>query len=174
MDSIRKALGEDTISYFGFSYGSELGATWATLFPDTVRAAVLDGAIDPERRRPRRRRSSQTIGFENSLTTFLAGCSADPACSFHHDGDAEGAFDRLMLKLDAKPLPTTPGRPSLTRGMALMAATRRSTTRPIRPNWPTRSSPPSRATATRCSPSSTTTTGATPTARGATTMRRSR
>ena len=47
MDSIRKALGEDTISYFGFSYGSELGATWATLFPDTVRAAVLDSAIDP-------------------------------------------------------------------------------------------------------------------------------
>ena len=47
MDSIRRALGEETISYFGFSYGSELGATWATLFPDTVRAAVLDGASDP-------------------------------------------------------------------------------------------------------------------------------
>ena len=47
MDSIRQALGEDKISYFGFSYGSELGATWATLFPDTVRAAVLDGAVDP-------------------------------------------------------------------------------------------------------------------------------
>ena len=44
---IRRALGEDEISCFGFSYGSELGATWATLFPDTVRAAVLDGAADP-------------------------------------------------------------------------------------------------------------------------------
>ncbi|NDC27662.1 MAG: alpha/beta fold hydrolase, partial [Actinobacteria bacterium] len=41
MNSIRLALGEDKISYLGFSYGSELGATWATLFPDTVRAAVL-------------------------------------------------------------------------------------------------------------------------------------
>ena len=47
MDSIRRALGEATISYFGFSYGSELGATWSTLFPETVRAAVLDGASDP-------------------------------------------------------------------------------------------------------------------------------
>ena len=47
MDTLRQALGEDEISYFGFSYGSELGATWATLFPDTVRAAVLDGASDP-------------------------------------------------------------------------------------------------------------------------------
>jgi pimeloyl-ACP methyl ester carboxylesterase len=35
MDSIRRALGEDEITYFGFSYGSELGGTWATLFPDT-------------------------------------------------------------------------------------------------------------------------------------------
>ena len=50
MDVLRRALGEETISYFGFSYGSELGATWATLFPDTVRAAVLDGAADPNRR----------------------------------------------------------------------------------------------------------------------------
>ena len=47
MDAIRAALGEEKISYFGFSYGSELGATWATLFPTTVRAAVLDGAVDP-------------------------------------------------------------------------------------------------------------------------------
>ena len=47
IDTIRRALGEETISYFGFSYGSELGATWATLFPDTVRAVVLDGARDP-------------------------------------------------------------------------------------------------------------------------------
>ena len=47
MDAIRAALGEAKISYLGFSYGSELGATWATLFPSTVRAAVLDGAVDP-------------------------------------------------------------------------------------------------------------------------------
>ena len=47
MDAIRAALGEATISYLGFSYGSELGATWATMFPTTVRAAVLDGAVDP-------------------------------------------------------------------------------------------------------------------------------
>ena len=48
MDTIRRALGEDTISYYGFSYGSELGGVWATMFPDTVRAAVFDGASDPE------------------------------------------------------------------------------------------------------------------------------
>ena len=55
MDAIRAALGEATISYLGFSYGSELGATWATLFPTTVRAAVLDGAVDPTAERIRER-----------------------------------------------------------------------------------------------------------------------
>ncbi len=120
MDSIRKALGEDQISYFGFSYGSELGATWATLFPDTVRAAVLDGAKDPYAD-SLQWDVEQSLGFENALSAFLAQCSADPNCAFHNDGDAEHAFDRLMLELDAVPMPTTPGRPDLTRAMALLA-----------------------------------------------------
>ncbi len=40
IDVIRRALGEEQISYFGFSYGSELGGVWATMFPETVRAAL--------------------------------------------------------------------------------------------------------------------------------------
>ena len=65
MDTIRAALGEATISYFGFSYGSELGATWATLFPSTVRAAVLDGAVDPTAG-DEQRDLQQIKGFEDS------------------------------------------------------------------------------------------------------------
>ena len=118
MDVIRRALGEDEISFFGFSYGSELGGTWATLFPETVRAAVLDGATDPTADELDGS-LLQTAGFEATLTTFLAQCSANPDCAFHNDGDAEGAFDQLMLKIDEKPLPTVSGRPSLTRGVAL-------------------------------------------------------
>ena len=53
----------------------------------------------------------QVEGFEGTLTTYLAQCSADPACAFHNDGDAEGAFDQLMLKLDAKPIPSVDGSP---------------------------------------------------------------
>ncbi len=120
MDSIRQALGEDKISYFGFSYGSELGATWATLFPDTVRAAVLDGASDPNAD-PDAGLVQQSAGFEGTLTTFLAECSADDDCAFHNGGDAEGAFDAFMADLDENPIPTESGRPDLTRGMALTA-----------------------------------------------------
>lgn len=121
MDAIRRALGEDTISYFGFSYGSELGATWATLFPDTVRAAVLDGAADPDADELESG-LQQLAGFEASLATFLAQCSADPGCAFHSDGDAESAYDELMASLDADPVPSGDGsRPPVNRDVATTA-----------------------------------------------------
>lgn len=118
MDSIREALGEDKISYFGFSYGSELGATWTTLFPDTVRAAVLDGAADPNADSIEGV-LQQNRGFEAALETFLKQCSDDTSCAFHNEGNAEGAFDALMSRLDENPIPTIEGRPDLTRGMAI-------------------------------------------------------
>lgn len=120
MDMIRRALGEDRISYFGFSYGSELGATWATLFPDTVRAAVLDGASDPNAD-DLVGTLQQNKGFEESIATFLANCSSDSSCALNNGGNAEGAFDDLMEQLDENPISTSSGRPDLTRGMALIA-----------------------------------------------------
>ncbi|HEX4981450.1 MAG TPA: alpha/beta hydrolase [Ilumatobacteraceae bacterium] len=118
MDAIRRALGEETISFFGFSYGSELGATWATLFPDTVRAAVFDGASDPNADTTESS-IQQLRGFESTLSTFLAECSADTDCAFHNDGDAEGAFDALMAELDEGPIPGLPDRPDVNRRVAL-------------------------------------------------------
>jgi pimeloyl-ACP methyl ester carboxylesterase len=47
LDLVRAALGESQISYLGFSYGTALGAVYATRYPDRVRAMVLDGAIEP-------------------------------------------------------------------------------------------------------------------------------
>jgi len=120
MDRIRAALGEDRISYFGFSYGSELGATWVTLFPHTVRAAVLDGAVDPTADLIDSN-LQQSAGFEHSLTTFLAKCSADTSCVFHNDGRAEAAFDALMLQIDDHPMKVAGNRPPVTRGVALNA-----------------------------------------------------
>jgi len=120
MDSIRRGLGEATISYFGFSYGSVLGAAWATLFPDTVRAAVLDGAADPTAD-PIELSLQQSIGFEKSLDTFLAQCSADDSCEFNNGGDAEGAFDALMTALDNDPVPSERGRPDANLQVVLTA-----------------------------------------------------
>ena len=120
MDSLRRALGEDQITYFGFSYGSELGGTWATMFPGTVRAAVLDGASDPNEP-PVQQAINQAAGFERTLDSFLAACSADATCEFHNGGDAEGAFDRLFVAIDERPLATSPGRTEVTQGVAYTA-----------------------------------------------------
>ncbi len=117
MDAIRAALGEEQISYLGFSYGSELGSTYATLFPERVRAMVLDGAVDPNL--PfERSLLVQARAFEEMLDAFLADCSARSRCAFSSGGDAEGAFDRLMASLDADPLPSPRGRPPVGQGVA--------------------------------------------------------
>jgi pimeloyl-ACP methyl ester carboxylesterase len=120
MDSIRQALGEDKISYFGFSYGSELGATWATLFPQTVRAAVFDGAVDPQATSSQEG-MAQAGGFEGQLTTFLAACSENNTCAFYNGGKAEAAFDALLFALDAKPLVVSKDRTPVTQGVAFTA-----------------------------------------------------
>ncbi|MWK33294.1 alpha/beta fold hydrolase [Actinomadura sp. J1-007] len=48
MDALRAALGQKKISYYGFSYGTYLGATYATLFPKRVKHAVFDGNVNPK------------------------------------------------------------------------------------------------------------------------------
>ena len=47
MDLLRRAVGESSLTYIGLSYGTFLGATYANLFPDKVRALVLDGTVAP-------------------------------------------------------------------------------------------------------------------------------
>jgi pimeloyl-ACP methyl ester carboxylesterase len=47
MDAIRRALDENKISYLGYSYGTYLGAVYATMFPSRVRRLVLDSVVDP-------------------------------------------------------------------------------------------------------------------------------
>ena len=48
MDRVRQSLGDQKLSYLGYSYGTVLGSTYAQLFPNNVRAMVLDGAVDPD------------------------------------------------------------------------------------------------------------------------------
>jgi pimeloyl-ACP methyl ester carboxylesterase len=47
MESIRVALGQTKINYYGFSYGTYLGSVYATLFPTHLRRAVFDSTVDP-------------------------------------------------------------------------------------------------------------------------------
>ena len=117
MDRIRAALGEDRISYLGYSYGTYLGARYATLFPDRLRAAVLDGPVDPTLDRLAFN-ERQARGFEAALDAFLADCARDAGCPFHGGADPAAAFDALIARIDKAPIPTS-GRVPLGPGEAM-------------------------------------------------------
>ena len=104
MDSIRAALGDDQISYVGFSYGTVLGATYAELFPDRVRAFVLDGAY-PRSLPTAEVSSGQAMGFERALEAWFEWCRPE-TCSFASSGDPRADFDQLVEAIRARPLPT--------------------------------------------------------------------
>src|SRR5262249_6066780 len=47
MDLLRRALGDQKLTFYGASYGSYLGNVYTGLFPGRVRALVFDSIIDP-------------------------------------------------------------------------------------------------------------------------------
>jgi pimeloyl-ACP methyl ester carboxylesterase len=114
MDFVREGLGERKLSYLGFSYGTFLGATYASLFPRNYRALALDGALDADRyiNKPLLSLREQTAGFERSTGRFLAACEGDQvACSGFGGTDPWNALDELIDRADRQPLPAAQGRP---------------------------------------------------------------
>lgn len=108
MDLLREALGEEKLSYFGFSYGTFVGEMYAEAFPGRVRAMVLDGVIDPSET-AEEMIEGQAIGFEEELHAFLDQCAGDAQCAFHSGGDPTGAYDALLAAIEAAPLPAPAG-----------------------------------------------------------------
>jgi pimeloyl-ACP methyl ester carboxylesterase len=47
LDYLRRLVGDRRLTYFGESYGTLIGQTYANLFPGRVRAMALDGVVDP-------------------------------------------------------------------------------------------------------------------------------
>ena len=102
MDFVRGLLGDSELNFLGFSYGTELGATYIADFPDRVGRFVLDGPLDPMQT-ALERSLTQGAGFEKNLNSFFAWCDAnDGSCAFAPDSAAK--FDVLYKRLDASPL----------------------------------------------------------------------
>lgn len=109
MDLIREALGEEKLTYLGFSYGTYLGALYAELYPENVRAFVLDGAVDPTLS-DEESAIEQSLGFETQFEEFLDTCASERSCRFHSDGDPEAAYDALMQRIDDEGIEGSDGR----------------------------------------------------------------
>jgi pimeloyl-ACP methyl ester carboxylesterase len=105
MDVLRGVLGDAKLHYFGFSYGTYLGATYAEQFPDRVGRMVLDGAVDPKVSVQDSSRT-QTAGFELALASFLKDCATQPDCPLGADpATARQRLTELLKRADVTPLP---------------------------------------------------------------------
>jgi pimeloyl-ACP methyl ester carboxylesterase len=111
IDVLRAALGESELAYFGASYGTKLGATYAELFPDRVGRFVLDGAVDLTLDN-RQLGLEQAEGFETALRAYVDNCLATSDDCFLGDSVDEGMarIDALLDSIDDDPLPTGSGR----------------------------------------------------------------
>ena len=116
LDALRSALGDDQLSYVGLSYGTRLGATYAELFPDRVRALVLDGAVKPTDDLALIG-LEQGPGFDAALESFAAACDADADCGLAELGPTLDVYDGLVAEIaEAGSFPTDDGSRVLTAG----------------------------------------------------------
>jgi len=116
IDLLRQAVGDEQLTYVGFSYGTHIGTVYANLFPSRVRALTLDAVIEPvewttgrnalEARQPVEYRAGSFHGAYKALRTFLADCTADSRCAFRERGsDLRAKFDTLLTRLKHRPVP---------------------------------------------------------------------
>lgn len=102
-DALRQALGERRVSWLGLSYGTQLAANYAELFPRHTRAMVLDAALEhslPEVVQV----ADEAMAAEDSFNRFVAWCRTATSCALR--GQAVGTvFDRLVARANRKPIP---------------------------------------------------------------------
>ena len=107
IDVVRAALGENQISYLGYSYGTELGAEYAAQFGDRVRAMVLDGAVDPTVD-PIDQNIRQMTGFQTAFEDYAADCGQSAGCPLGTDpAKYVDRFHQLVDPLVARPAYTS-------------------------------------------------------------------
>lgn len=99
LDQLRQAVGDEKLTYYGISYGSMVGNTYVNMFPENVRAVVIDGVLDPiawttgrpgNEGIPMTARLNSDEGAQATVEEFFRLCDeAGPACAFGPDSAAK-------------------------------------------------------------------------------------
>lgn len=109
MDVIRHLVGDERLNYLGFSYGSQLGATYVALHPERAGRIVLDGAVDfvaP----PEQLSADQAAGFEAALDAYIGDCITRPSCPLPADRTlAKRAIADLLDEARERGIPSSGG-----------------------------------------------------------------
>jgi pimeloyl-ACP methyl ester carboxylesterase len=106
LDSMRAALGDEKLTYLGYSYGTRIGSAYAEAFPDKVRAMILDGAVDPNAD-PIEADIRQAAAFQQAFNDYAADCAQSPDCPLGTDpAKAVEVYRSLVAPLVDKPAKT--------------------------------------------------------------------
>ncbi|WP_435604230.1 alpha/beta hydrolase [Streptomyces sp. bgisy130] len=118
IDRLRRALGEEKLSAWAYSYGTYVGAVYAQKFPRHTDRWVLDSSGDPDPSRVGRGWLANTAAGTDDRFPDFAAWAADPARESEglrlarRPADVRPLFLALAAKLDREPKEsTTPGVP---------------------------------------------------------------
>ena len=121
MDVMRALVGDRDLNFFGYSYGTYLGAVYTELFPDNVGRVVLDSAMDPTLSR-QEAFEGDAAAWEQTLRTYIE--SQQGQDGFPLSGTTDEAVSRLatfLNGLDAHPLTVSDGGDPVDRAEATTA-----------------------------------------------------
>jgi pimeloyl-ACP methyl ester carboxylesterase len=110
MDILRAAVNDTKLNYLGYSYGTFLGSTYASLFPDNVGRMVLDGALDPSITYEELT-SGQAKAFEKALRAYVQRCQQESGCPL--SGSVDEGIQQIrdvIAAVEANPLKARDGR----------------------------------------------------------------
>ena len=100
MDTIRQALGQSQITYYGFSWGTYLGQVYSTMFPTRVRRLIMDSSVDPTRVGYDVANLDQDRPFDRNIDIFLGWVAQHD--STYHLGRTERAVERRFFSTEAQ------------------------------------------------------------------------
>ena len=110
LDAIRAGLGDEKLTYLGYSYGTRIGALYAEAYPDKVRAMILDGAVDPNADQIEEE-IRQAAAFQKAFDNFAADCASSPDCPLGTDpAKAVDVYKSLVEPLVKHPAETRDSR----------------------------------------------------------------
>ncbi|MEC3916675.1 alpha/beta hydrolase [Nocardia sp. CDC160] len=112
LDLLRRAVGDDKLTYHGMSYGTYLGALYANMFPGRVRAMALDGSMDFRGNAfgpvntdlPLDTRQDVATGIAGTFDAMLDACvAAGPGCAFS-EGNPREKWQRILERVRREPI----------------------------------------------------------------------
>lgn len=105
MEYVRRALNDsERLNFLGRSYGSQVGQTYAELFPKNINHMAVDGIVDHTQTETLTLNGEATT-YEMTLNQFFAWCNTTTACVLH-GRDAAGIYEAVIRTAEEQPIPS--------------------------------------------------------------------